>query len=112
MPSSLNKLFFQVLFFKKQIMGDLRTAIPLSSAMRVQGVTLPSWSRLVTTMLRVEWLFNSTYYTYLSSGFKVRPMALLWRRFYGVVPLMVTFISISYRETWKVRVVILAPKVT
>ena len=80
--------------------------------MRVQGVTLPSWSRLVTTMLRVEWLFNSTYYTYLSSGFKVRPMALLWRRFYGVVPLMVTFISISYRETWKVRVVILAPKVT
>ena len=80
--------------------------------MRVQGVTLPSWSRLVTTMLRVGSVFESTYYTYLSSGFKVRPMALLWRRFYGLVPLMVTFISISYRETWKVRVVILAPKVT
>ena len=80
--------------------------------MRVQGVTLPSWSRLVTTMLRVGSVFDSTYYTYLSSGFKVRPMALLWRKFYGVVPLEVTFISISYRETWKVKVVILAPKVT
>ena len=89
-------------------MGDLRTAIPFSSAMRVQGVTLPSWSRLVTTMLRVGWVFDSTY---LSSGFKVRPMA-LWREFYGVVPLEVTVISVSYRETWKVSVVILAPKVT
>ena len=57
-------------------------------------------------------VFESTYYTYLSSGFKVRPMALLWRKFYGAVPLVVTFISISYRETWKVSVVILAPKVT
>ena len=58
-------------------MVDLRTAIPFSSAMRVQGVTLPSWSRLVTTMLRVGSVFDSTY---LSSGFKVRPMA-LWREF-------------------------------
>ena len=90
-------------------MVDLRTAIPFSSAMRVQGVTLPSWSRLVTTMLRVGSVFESTY---LSSGFKVRPMALLWRKFYGAVPLVATFISISYRETWKVSVVILAPKVT
>ena len=49
--------------------------------MRVQGVTLPSWSRLVTTMLRVGWVFDNKYYTNLSSGFKVRPMALLWRKF-------------------------------
>ena len=72
----------QIVLFKffslKQIMVDLRTAIPFSSAMRVQGVTLPSWSRLVTTMLRVGWVFDSTY---LSSGFKVRPKALMWRKF-------------------------------
>ena len=61
-------------------MVDLRTAIPFSSAMRVQGVTLPSWSRLVTTMLRVGSVFDNKYYTYLSSGFKVRPMA-LWGKF-------------------------------
>ena len=53
--------------------------------MRVQGVTLPSWSRLVTTMLRVGSVFDSTY---LSSGFKVRPMALLWGKFRGAVPLL------------------------
>ena len=80
--------------------------------MRVQGVTLPSWSRLVTTMLRVGWVFDSTYYTYI---------LVVWVQGASDGPVeevlegsafVVTFISVSYRETWKVSVVILAPKVT
>ena len=57
---------------ESQKFRNLRTETPFSSAMRVQGVTLPSWSRFVTTTLSPKWEWELCYHYYFHCMFSTK----------------------------------------